>query len=205
MNKKQILQQLHDTANQLEKKGLYAEASVLTNVMTRVAQQPGQSNLNTLYNNFQQNPPQPNQQQTPQQQQQTPQQPGQQAGRQITQQEHNRLMLLYGEWDKYNDRFYALAGDARYKLNSGTMLQEKNNIPNASIMIQQILDYMINLDKEINALLKIENPNEKPTNGKPLWDEMRKTINEINLSHQKMKSTSKQMPQQPNKPVQGPK
>jgi hypothetical protein len=174
MNKKQILQQLHGTANQLEKKGLYAEANVLTNVMTRVAQQ-------------------------------TPQQPGQQAGRRRTEQEHNRMMLLYSEWDKYNDRFYALAGDARYKLNSGTMLQEKNNIPNASIMIQQILDYMINLDKEINALRKIENPNEKPTNGKPLWDEMRKTINEINLSHQKMKSTSKQMPQQPNKPVQGPK
>ena len=67
MNKKQILQQLHETANQLEKKGLYAEASVLTNVMTRVAQQAGQSNLNTLYNNFQQTTQQPNQ---------APQQPG---------------------------------------------------------------------------------------------------------------------------------
>ena len=44
MNKKQILQQLHDTANQLEKKGLHAEASVLTNVMTRVAQQAPQQN-----------------------------------------------------------------------------------------------------------------------------------------------------------------
>ena len=44
MNKKQILQQLHDTANQLEKKGLYAEANVLTNVMTRVAQQAPQQN-----------------------------------------------------------------------------------------------------------------------------------------------------------------
>ena len=44
MNKKQILQQLHGTANQLEKKGLYAEANVLTNVMTRVAQQAPQQN-----------------------------------------------------------------------------------------------------------------------------------------------------------------
>lgn len=195
MNKKQILQQLHDTANQLEKKGLYAEANVLTNVMIKVAQQPGQSNLNTLYNNFQQTTQQSNQ--APQQPGNMQQQPGQQAGRRRTEQEHNRMMFLYGEWDKYNDRFYTLAADARYKLKSGIMLQEKNNIPNASIIIQQILDYMINLDKELYAFRKIENPNEKPINGKPLWDEMRKTINEINLSHQKMKSTSKQMPQQP--------
>ena len=180
MNKIQTLSSLNNIADKLDNSGLFKEANSLTNLMVKIAQQ------------------------TPQQQQQQ-QQPGQQAGRQRTEQEHNRMMLLYSEWDKYNDRFYALAGDARYKLKSGIMLQEKNNIPNASIMIQQILDYMINLDKEINALRKIENPNEKPTNGKPLWDEMRKTINEINLSHQKMKSTSKQMPQQPNKPVQGPK
>jgi hypothetical protein len=192
MNKKQILQQLHDTANQLEKKGLYAEANVLTNVMTRVAQQPGQSNLNTLYNNFQQTPQQPNQ--APQQPGNM-QQPGQQAGRQRTQQEHNRLMQLYNEWKHYQNKFSLLSNDSHDKIMSGALLQETNNVPNASLMLQQILDYLINLNNQINALITIDGidaqDQEMMNSAKNMIDSCKRNIDAMTQLHQNLKSKGK--------------
>lgn len=196
MNKIQILQQLHDTANQLEKKGLYAEANVLTNVMTKVAQQPGQSNLNALYNNFQQTTQQPNQ--APQQPQQ---QPGQQAGREITKQEHDRLMQLYNEFGHYRDKFSSLSKDAHDKIYAGILLQETNNVPNASLMLQQILDYLINLNNQINALLNIDGidaTDQKYMNSaKGLIDTFKEGIDTMTKLHQSLKSKGKRIPQQP--------
>ena len=168
MNKKQILQQLHDTANQLEKKGLYAEASVLTNVMTRVAQQ------------------------APQQKQQ---QPGQQAGRQRTQQEYNRLMQLYDEWENYRDKFFLLSNDSHKKIMSGTLLQETNNVPNTSLMLQQILDYLINVNNQINALLTIDGidaQDQKLMNSfKNTIDSFKRNIDAMTQLHQHLKSKGK--------------
>lgn len=111
-----------------------------------------------------------------------------QTGKMLPQQ-NARMQLLTNEWNKYQDRFYALAADVRYKLKSGTMLPEKNNIPTDSIVLKQILDYMINLDNELFALRKIENPNEKPGQARLVWEDFRKQINEINLTHQKLKSS----------------
>ena len=164
MNKKQILQQLHETANQLEKKGLYAEANVLTNVMTRVAQQ-------------------------------TPQQPGQQAGRRRTEQEHNRLMQLYDEWGNYRDKYSLLSNDSHNKIMSGTLLQETNNVPNASLMLQQILDYLINVNNQINALLTIDGidaQDQKLMNSfKNMIDSCKRNIDAMTQLHQNLKSKGK--------------
>ena len=84
------------------------------------------------------------------------QQPGQQAGRRRTEQEHNRLMQLYDEWGNYRDKYSLLSNDSHNKIMSGTLLQETNNVPNASLMLQQILDYLINVNNQINALLTID-------------------------------------------------
>ena len=171
MNKKQILQQLHGTANQLEKKGLYAEANVLTNVMTRVAQQAPQQPVNMQ------------------------QQPGQQAGRRRTEQEHNRLMQLYDEWGNYRDKYSLLSNDSHNKIMSGTLLQETNNVPNASLMLQQILDYLINVNNQINALLTIDGidaQDQKLMNSfKNMIDSCKRNIDAMTQLHQSLKSKGK--------------
>lgn len=170
MNKKQILQQLHDTANQLEKKGLYAEANVLTNVMTRVAQQ-------------------------------TPQQPGQQAGRQRTQQEEEKLNQLFKEREDYDNRFTLLAQEVVRKEKAGIMLQETNNMPTSVIDLQKILDYRINLNNQINALLTIDGIDASEQNfmnsSKQVNDSHKQVIYEITQYYQRLKSTGKRIPQQP--------
>jgi hypothetical protein len=208
MNKKQILQELHNTANQLEKQGLYAEANVLTNVMTRLAQQTGQSNLNTLYNNFQQpnqaqQQPQPPQQpgQQPNQPNQAPQQPGQQAGRQLTNQDYNKLDKLYNEFNGYRDKYSLLSDDSHNKIMSGKLLQETNNVPNASIMMKKILDYMINLDNQINAIHKIDGIDARDqrymNSSKGMFDSCKANIDTLTQLHQRLKSSGKGIPQQP--------
>jgi hypothetical protein len=189
MNKKQILQELHNTANQLEKQGLYAEANVLTNVMTRLAQQTGQSNLNTLYNNFQQTPQaqQPYQApQQPQQQQQQQQQPRQQAGRQLTLTEeyeldwkkaqqsdqsnfanykslndqcHNLINQIYNYFEKLSPIFQ----EVRNKIDSGLELKQTQNGFNSILMCNNILNHTKTLHAQYKNLVpqlqKLANPN----------------------------------------------
>ena len=177
MNKIQILQQLHGTANQLEKKGLYAEANVLTNVMTRVAQQAPQQPVNMQ------------------------QQPGQQAGRRRTEQEEEKLNQLFKEREDYDNRFTLLAQEVVRKEKAGIMLQETNNMPTSVIDLQKILDYRINLNNQINALLTIDGIDASEQNfmnsSKQVNDSHKQVIYEITQYYQRLKSTGKRIPQQP--------
>jgi hypothetical protein len=199
MNTKQILEQLNDAANSLDKQGLHSEASILTDIMIKVAQQPGQSNLNTLYNNYQQNPQAQQPYQAPQQPQQ--QQPRQQAGRQLTDQDYNKLNKLYDELKGYQNKYEILRNDSYNKLKSGTPLQETNNVPNASIMLQQILDYIMNLYNQIDAIYKIDGIDAQDQQGinkhKEFYDSCKATIESLTRLHQTLKSSGKGILQQP--------
>ena len=217
MNKKQILQQLHETANQLEKKGLYAEASVLTNVMTRVAQQAGQSNLNTLYNNFQQNPPQPNQ---------APQQPGnmQQFWGQGQNNESN-----YRNYKPLSDQFYNIAheiynnfkkispimNEINRKRDSKAPLQQSQNSFQSIAMCNNILHQNKTLQTQLqnvfNQILKLHNPFNP--NDSLAISGYQKSLNDtqnaiyewsevVNMYNSKMKQYQPNQTQQPNQAQQ---
>ena len=170
MNKKQILASLNNIANNLDKNGLYEEANTLTNIMTRVAQQ-------------------------------APQQSGQQSGRQRTQQEEEKLNQLFKEREDYDNRFTLLAQEVVRKAKAGIMLQETNNMPTSVIDLQKILDYRINLTNQINALLTIDGIDASEQNfmnsSKQVNDSHKRVIYEITQYYQRLKSTGKRIPQQP--------
>jgi vacuolar-type H+-ATPase subunit I/STV1 len=184
MNTKQILEQLNDAANSLDKQGLHSEASILTDIMIKVAQQPGQSNLNTLYNNYQQNPQARQPYQAPQQPQQ--QQPRQQAGRQLTPTEeyeldwkksqqsdqsnfanykslndqcHNLINQIYNNFEKLSPIFQ----EVRNKIDSGMPLQQTQNGFNSILMCNNILNHTKTLNAQYKNLVpqlqKLANPN----------------------------------------------
>ena len=191
MNKIQILQQLHDTANQLEKKGLYAEANVLTNVMTRVAQQAGQSNLNALYNNFQQTTQQPNQ---------APQQP-QQSNKML--QLLNEARRIEDEQSRYRDKFMSLFTETKRKIDAGIPMQETNGVLNATVMMNQMIAYMQPLaDKAKNLYAQLGYPPYYNETTQKMLNAMREYSNTIN---NKYISTKRTQPNQAQQPVQEPK
>jgi hypothetical protein len=223
MNKKQILQQLHDTANQLEKKGLYAEANVLTNVMTRVAQQPGQSNLNTLYNNFQQTPQQPNQ---------APQQPGnmQQFWGQGQNNESNyrNYKPLSDQFDKIYFEIYnnfkktdPIMDEINRKIDSELPLQQSKNGFQAIVMCNNILHQNKTLQTQLqnvfNQILKLHNPfnpnDSLAISGyqKNLNDSQHaiyrrsEIVNKFNSKMKQYQPNQTQKPNQAQQPVQTPK
>jgi hypothetical protein len=165
MNKIQILQELHNTANQLEKKGLYAEANVLTNVMTRVAQQ---------------------------QPQQAPQ-PGQRSARKLTEQDYDKHNKLYVELKRYRNKYEILFNYSYSKITSGKLLEETNNVPNASIMLQQILDYIMNLYNQMDAIYKIDGIDAQDqqviSSHKPFYDRRKAEIESLTRLHKTLKSS----------------
>ena len=223
MNKKQILQQLHDTANQLEKKGLYAEANVLTNVMTRVAQQAGQSNLNTLYNNFQQTTQQPNQ--APQQSFNKQQLWGQ---GQNNESNYKNYKPLYDQFYKISFEIYnnfkkisAIMKEIIRKRDLGAQLQQSQNSFQSIVMCNNILHQNKNLQTQLqnvfNQILKLHNPFNSTDS--LTMDGLQKSLNStqnfiyqwseiVNKYNSKMKQYQPNQTQQPNQaqqPVQEPK
>lgn len=219
MNTKQILEQLNDAANSLDKQGLHSEASILTDIMIKVAQQPGQSNLNTLYNNYQQNPQA--------QQQPNAQKPMYNDNLGMYQQmvtesnilkyapQSSQFLKIEMEFNNYYKKINSIIDEIHRKNETGKIntLQQNNGSYNSIVMCNNIINYMKtlqvqlqNIFTQMQKLINPNNPYDQQTIAgyKKHLDESQQDIYKISELVNRYNSWIKQKQENPKQQVQTP-